>query len=50
MIDARLYTILSVAFEYVVLGGSDSVRSTAVSDAVSKVGHPASEERSQERH
>lgn len=50
MIDAGLYAILSVTFEYVVLGGTDSVRSTAVSDTVSKVGHPASEKGSQEWH
>ena len=47
VIDAGLYTILSVAFQYVVLGGMNCVWSTAVSDTVSKVGHPASEERSQ---
>lgn len=50
VIDARLYAILSVAFQYIVLSGTDCVWSTAVSNAVSKVGHPASKERSQVWH
>lgn len=50
VIDAWLHAILSVAFQYVVLRGMDCVWSTAVSDTVSKVGHPTSEERSQVWH